>query len=350
MSGRRRLEAFRVSWPEVQPGADLTALATSSVSLRDGDVLVLTSKVVSKAEGRVARGDRAAAIADETQRVVAQRGAAVIVQTRHGLVLAAAGVDASNTPPGTVVLLPEQPDHSARQLRDAIHAAVGRNVAVIVSDTAGRAWRLGQADMAVGCAGIPPILDLRGTADSYGNLLEVTAPAVADELAAAADLVKGKATGCPLAVVRGAADLVLPPGDHGAGAAALLRDVETDLFALGAREAATTAALRTPPGALERFPALAPGDVAPFAEVACDDEALAISVEAIPTAGGLLSWLVQIDVRRDAGPVQWMLAGQLLERTRVLGAAFRLSGTPADRPAAQSPDWQTVDCTRWAVA
>ncbi len=128
-----------------------------------------------------------------------------------------------------------------------------------MSDTAGRAWRLGQTDMAIGCAGILPTLDLRGTADSYGNLLEVTTPAVADELAAAGDLVKGKATGCPLAVVRGIGDLVLPVGEHGPGAAAVLRDADTDLFALGAREAATTAALRNQAGALERFAALAPG-------------------------------------------------------------------------------------------
>lgn len=217
-------------------------------------MLVLTSKVVSKAAGRVVRGDRAAAIAAETERIVAQRGAAVIAQTRHGFVLAAAGVDASNTEPGTVVLLPEHPDRSARRLRDEIYAAVGRNVAVVVSDTAGRAWRLGQTDMAIGCAGILPAVDLRGTADSYGNLLEVTTPAVADELAAAGDLVKGKATGCPLAVVRGAGDFVLPVGDHGPGAIALLRDTETDLFALGAREAAVTAALRNQPAALRRFP------------------------------------------------------------------------------------------------
>ncbi len=341
---------FGVRWPEVQPGADLTALVTGGVPVQDGDVLVLTSKVVSKAAGRVVRGDRAAAIAAETERIVAQRGAAVIAQTRHGFVLAAAGVDASNTEPGTVVLLPEHPDRSARRLRDEIYAAVGRNVAVVVSDTAGRAWRLGQTDMAIGCAGILPAVDLRGTADSYGNLLEVTTPAVADELAAAGDLVKGKATGCPLAVVRGAGDFVLPVGDHGPGAIALLRDTETDLFALGAREAAVTAALRNQPAALRRFPALAPSDVAPFAEVVCDDQAIAVSVEAIPAAGGLSSWLVQIDVRRDAGPPQWLLVGQLLERSRVVGAAFRLVGTSAARPTTPRPDWQMVDCTFWAVA
>ncbi len=351
MTGQGRIEVFGVRWLQVQPGADLCTLLANSVALRDGDVVVLTSKVVSKAEGRVLRADRAEAIRAETRRVVARRGGAVIAQTRHGFVLAAAGVDASNTEPGTVVLLPDDPDSSARRLRADIQAALRRNVAVVVTDTAGRAWRMGQTDMAIGCAGITPTLDLRGSPDAYGNLLEVTTPAVADELAAAGDLVKGKASGRPVAVVRGLEHLVLPVGDDGPGAVALLREADDDLFALGAREAATAAALRNQPAALERFAALAPTDVVPFAEVACDDASVSVSVKSgVGAAGGSASWLVQIDVHVSAGPAQWLLAGQLLERTRTVGAAFRLTGLPAAQAAKTRPDWQMVDCTHWAGA
>jgi len=351
VTGPGHLEVFSVRWPEVRPGADLCALLAASVALQDGDVVVLTSKVVSKAEGRLVGGDRAEAVRAETRRVVARRGAAVIAQTRHGFVLAAAGVDASNTVPGTVVLLPEEPDSSARRLRADIHETLHRNVAVVVTDTAGRAWRLGQTDMAIGCAGMQPMLDLRGTPDASGNLLEVTTPALADELAAAGDLVKGKASGRPVAVVRGLAHLVLPVGDDGQGAVTLLRDSADDLFALGAREAATAVALRNEPSALERFPVLAPSDVVPFAEVASDHASVSVAVEAGTGAGGSASsWLVQIDVHVGAGPREWLLAGQLLERTRALGAAFRLTGLPAVQAAKTRPDWQTVDCTLWAGA
>src|SRR5215472_15645926 len=177
--------------PEITAGADLAALiADAAPDLRDGDILVVTSKIVSKAEARV----------------VARRGATTIAQTRHGLVLAAAGVDESNTVPGTVVLLPEDPDESARRLRKALHGRTGRTVGVIITDTMGRPWRDGQTDNAIGAAGLLPILDHRGQADTFGNILEVTVAAVADEIAAAADLVKGKSAGVPVAVVRGLAD------------------------------------------------------------------------------------------------------------------------------------------------
>lgn len=350
MTGPAHLEVFSAGWPEVRPGADLCALLAASVTLQDGDVVVLTSKVVSKAEGRLVSGDRAEAIRTETHRVVARRGGTVIAQTRHGFVLAAAGVDASNTAPGTVVLLPEEPDTSARRLRADIHETLRRNVAVVISDTAGRAWRVGQTDMAIGCAGMQPMLDLRGTSDASGNLLEVTTPALADELAAAGDLVKGKASGCPVAVVRGLAHLVLPVGDYGPGAVALLRGAADDLFAMGAREAAAAAALRSEPSALDRFPALAPSDVVPFAEVASDHDLVSVAVDAGSGSGSSASWLVQIDVHAGAEPREWLLAGQLLERTRALGAAFRLTGVPAAQPARTRPAWQTVDCTLWAGA
>ena len=193
--------------PEITAGSDLAALIaeTAAPDLRDGDILVVTSKIVSKAEGRVVAAPREQAIEAETARVVARRGATTIAQTRHGLVLAAAGVDESNTAPGTVVLLPEDPDESARRLRKALHARTGRTVGVIITDTMGRPWRAGQTDNAIGAAGVAPVRDYRGEADTFGNILEVTVAAVADEIAAAADLVKGKSRGVPVAVVRGLA-------------------------------------------------------------------------------------------------------------------------------------------------
>ena len=157
------------------------------------------------------RGDRTDTIDAETVRVVARRGEARIVETRQGLVLAAAGVDASNTPPGTLVLLPEDPDGSARRLRKALRDRAGATVGVIITDTLGRAWRIGQTDTAIGAAGVRPVIDYRGTEDAFGNSLEVTLDAVADEVAAAADLVKGKALGVPVAVRARARG----PGDGG---------------------------------------------------------------------------------------------------------------------------------------
>jgi coenzyme F420-0:L-glutamate ligase/coenzyme F420-1:gamma-L-glutamate ligase len=155
--------------PEVTPGADLAGMLATVAALADGDVLVVTSKVVSKAEGRVLRGDRAGAVDAETVRVVARRGETRIVENRQGLVMAAAGVDASNVEPGTVVVLPEDPDRSARRLREEVRRRTGRNVAVVVSDTAGRAWRLGQTDIAIGVAGLVPLADCAGKVDAHGN-------------------------------------------------------------------------------------------------------------------------------------------------------------------------------------
>ena len=173
-----------------------------------GDILVVTSKIVSKADGRVMTGDREAAIDAEAVRVVARRGPTRIVQNRNGLVLAAAGVDNSNTAPGPVVLLPTDPDESARQLRRAIADRRGISVGVIISDTLGRAWRTGQTDTAIGAAGLAPLRDHRGEPDTFGTVLEVTVSAVADEIAGAADLVQGKTEQVPVAVVRGLPGLV----------------------------------------------------------------------------------------------------------------------------------------------
>jgi coenzyme F420-0:L-glutamate ligase/coenzyme F420-1:gamma-L-glutamate ligase len=229
--------------PEITPGTDLVEVISGAVgtSLQDGDILVVTSKIVSKAEGRViAADDREDAITAETVRVVASRTTATghttrIVENRLGIVSAAAGVDASNTPHGTVLLLPADPDASARALATGLRDLLGVQVAVIVSDTLGRAWREGQTDSAIGAAGVHVFEDMRGQTDAEGRPLVVTMPCVADEIAAAADLVKGKASRMPVAVVRGRADLVgsldLP------GARSIVRDPERDMFRLGADEA-----------------------------------------------------------------------------------------------------------------
>lgn len=225
--------------PEVRAGDDIGALVASAIEadgrpLSDGDVLVVTSKVVSKAEGRVLQVDREEAITSETVRVVARRGATRIVETRHGLVLAAAGVDASGVEPGWVVLLPVDPDASARRLRARVRELTGCDVGVVVSDTAGRPWRNGVTDQAVGAAGIAPLEDLRGLDDGHGNVLDATVTATADELAAAADLVKGKLDGRPVAVVRGLGRHVTL--EDGPGARAMIRPASEDMFRLGTRD------------------------------------------------------------------------------------------------------------------
>ncbi len=223
--------------PEIRPGDDLAKLiAAAEPDLRDGDVLLITSKIVSKSEGRIVEAaDREAAIDAETVRVVARRGPLRIVENRQGLVMAAAGVDASNTPSGTVLLLPEDPDASARAIRAGLRDALGVEVGVIVTDTFGRPWRAGLTDVAIGAAGVRVLDDLRGGTDAYGNPLGATVVAAADELAAAGDLVKGKASGLPVAVVRGLPHMV-GAGD-GEGARAMVRGARDDMFRLGTSEA-----------------------------------------------------------------------------------------------------------------
>jgi coenzyme F420-0:L-glutamate ligase/coenzyme F420-1:gamma-L-glutamate ligase len=224
--------------PEVEAGADLASLVTKCHLVEDGDVVVLAQKVVSKVEGRVVRLDdvepsqrarelagpegdprHVEAILREAVRIVRTRGPLVIAETRHGFVCASAGVDASNAPePDTLVLLPRDPDASARRIRDRIAELESRSVAVIVSDSFGRPWRQGTTDVAIGVAGLAPLLDLRGTKDATGYELRSTQIAVADELAGAAELVMGKAAAVPGAVIRGygatgdgsASELVMP--------------------------------------------------------------------------------------------------------------------------------------------
>ncbi|MFN2561343.1 MAG: coenzyme F420-0:L-glutamate ligase [Jatrophihabitans sp.] len=231
---------------ELRPGDDLAAVIAEHTTLQDGDVLVVTSKILSKIEGRLIMLDstdpdereaaRQAAIDAETVRVVARRGELRIVETRHGLVLAAAGVDASNVARDELALLPVDPDASALVLRDSLRELLGIEVGVIISDTMGRAWREGLTDAAIGVAGLTAVTDPRGSVDAYGNTLDVTRVAVADEIAAAADLVKGKLGGIPVAVVRGLApDGKLP--DDGNASRELVRGAADDLFRLGTAEA-----------------------------------------------------------------------------------------------------------------
>lgn len=221
---------------EVVHGDDLAelligGLTESGIELADRDVVVVTHKVVSKAEGAMVRlgGDdpdaHRAVVEEEAVFILRRRGELIIAETRHGFVCANAGVDRSNVPPGWAVLQPPDPDRSAERLRRRLSRATGAEVAVVITDTFGRAWRRGLADVAIGVAGMPAILDLRGTPDTTGRPLEVTEIALADEVAAAADLVMGKATGIPAAVVRG---LTYPPGRG--RAADLVRPIEEDLF------------------------------------------------------------------------------------------------------------------------
>ena len=222
------------------PAISAVAWPDGSTGLCDGDVVVVTSKIVAKAEGRIVLADtRDDAIESETARVVATkhhaRGTTRIVQTHHGLVLAAAGVDASNVDAGSVVLLPADSDASARTLRAQFTAATGARIGVLVTDTLGRPWRMGVADAAIGCAGLIPLDDYTGRVDEFGRTLEMTLVAVADEVASAADLVKGKLDGTPVALVRGLGRYVTD-GD-GPGARAVIRPLDDDLFTMGTAEA-----------------------------------------------------------------------------------------------------------------
>jgi coenzyme F420-0:L-glutamate ligase/coenzyme F420-1:gamma-L-glutamate ligase len=211
-----RLEIFGLDgMPEVRAGDDLAALIAAAAAsdattgLRDGDVVVVTQKIVSKAEDMLVAVDPDDPLAHkplveaESVRVLRRRGDLVISETKHGFVCANAGIDLSNVEKGYAALLPEDSDRSARRIRDALRHRFGVTVGVIVSDTFGRTWRRGVTDVAIGCAGVAAVVDLRGTADALGREMQVTEVAVADELASAAELVMGKSTGVPVAVVRG---------------------------------------------------------------------------------------------------------------------------------------------------
>ncbi|MCB0995426.1 MAG: coenzyme F420-0:L-glutamate ligase [Acidimicrobiales bacterium] len=194
---------------EIRPGDDLAGIIADAADLADGDVVVVTQKIVSKAENRLVSIDpddplsHKRLVEDESVRILRRRGELIISETAHGFVCANAGIDLSNVERGYAALLPEDSDRSARRIRDGLRARAGVLVAVIVSDTFGRPWRRGLTDVAIGSAGIAPILDLRGTEDSLGREMQVTEVALVDELAAAAELVMGKATSVPVAIVRG---------------------------------------------------------------------------------------------------------------------------------------------------
>ncbi|WP_369130423.1 coenzyme F420-0:L-glutamate ligase [Modestobacter roseus] len=300
--------------PEFAPGDDLAgAIATAAPWLADGDVVVVTSKVVSKVEGNLVTIEpgtdretaRQRAIDAETVRVVARRGPLRIVQTRHGWVVAAAGIDASNVAADALVLLPADADASARQLRTALAGLLGVTVGVVVSDTFGRPWRDGVADVAIGSAGLPALVDHRGSVDAHGNRLETTQVAVVDELAAAADLVKGKLAGLPVAVVRG---LALPVPDPDPGTRPLVRLGAGDLFPTGTRD--LVASRR------------------PVAEPAARDGALAAVAEAFRTAvaalpefpvvfrygseGGAAGGVVDVHLADPVTPVTSLALGALV--------------------------------------
>jgi coenzyme F420-0:L-glutamate ligase/coenzyme F420-1:gamma-L-glutamate ligase len=297
--------------PEFSPGDDLAAaIADAAPWLADGDVVVVTSKVVSKVEDRLVHvppgADREAArlqaVEDEAVRVVARRGSLAIVQTRQGWVLAAAGIDASNVAQDLLVLLPEDGDASARRLRARLAQLTGADVGVVVSDTFGRTWREGLTDVAIGSAGVPALIDHRGDVDAHGNRLETTRVALVDELAAAADLVKGKLAGVPVAVVRG---LEHDRPEHDPGTRPLVRLAADDLFPYGARDLVPS---RTPAGDL------VPRD----GELDAVAEAFRIASAALPEFpvvlryGGEADGVVDVHLSDTVTPTTALNAGALL--------------------------------------
>ena len=234
----KRLEIVAIEGlPEIAPGDDLAGLIHAACEteypLSDGDVVVVSQKVVSKAEDRLVQVDpddpvsHKPLVLAEAKRVLRRRGDLIITETEHGYVCANAGIDRSNVASDVAALLPEDCDRSARRIRDALNHRLGRNVAVIVADTFGRPWRRGVTDIALGCAGILPILDLRGTPDATGRELHVTEVCIVDELAGAAELVRGKSSGVAVAVVRG-----IDPAWFGPGSVVgdVVRSYDDDLF------------------------------------------------------------------------------------------------------------------------
>jgi coenzyme F420-0:L-glutamate ligase/coenzyme F420-1:gamma-L-glutamate ligase len=294
---------------EIRPGDDLAAVVVEHADLADDDVVVITSKIVSKAAG-LSADDKERLVEKQTDRVVAKRGGVRIIRTHHGLTLAAAGVDGSNVETGTYLPIPPDPDGSARAIRADLRRLTGKRVAVIISDTAGRAWRNGQTDIAIGCAGLLPLQSFAGHEDSYGNPLVVTAPAVADEVAAAAELAAGKLGRRPVVIVRGLPDgLVID--DDGPGAASLVRPESDDLFGLGSREAVVTAV---------------GGEAAPrgFPETDANPQDL-LGLAVVPE--GLTVKLDQASCQITADSTGLVAAGELRQRLLALARAHGLELT-----------------------
>ncbi len=312
--------------PEVREGddlADLLAPGLAGIGVRDGDVVAVTQKVVSKAEGRVVPegAGRAPWVERETSRVVARRGDLVIAETRHGFVCANAGVDASNVEAGFLTLLPEDPDGSAERLRKALSERLGAELAVVITDTFGRPWRQGLVNVAIGCSGLPAVVDLRGTLDAKGRELEATIVALADEVAAASGLVMAKSAGVPAAVVRGvgreapagsARDLVRPPADD------LFR--ESPLVSISARRTIRSFGPGDVPEAVVReavaaaCTAPAPHHTRPWLFVALH------SAAAKRRLLGAMAEAWREDLRRDGAPAS-TIERRLATSDAVLGAA-----------------------------
>ncbi|WP_028851194.1 coenzyme F420-0:L-glutamate ligase [Thermocrispum municipale] len=292
--------------PEFRPGDDLTgAIAHAAPWLRSGDIVVVTSKVISKVEGMVHRvyGDaderevvRRRLVTEESRRVLATFRQTQITENKLGIVQAASGVDASNVDKGEIAVLPEDPDASAKALRNGLRERLGVEVAVLVTDTMGRAWRIGQTDTAIGSSGLRVLHSYAGEVDSHGNELAVTEVAVADELAAAADLVKGKLRGVPVAVVRG-----LQIVDDGSSARDLIRPAEEDLFRLGTAEALAEG---------RRQAVLVRRSVRAFSDEPVDSEAVRRAVGAALTA----------PAPHHTKPVRFLWLRDAERRTRLLDA------------------------------
>ena len=316
---------------DVTAGDDLAEMIAGAAPwLRDGDVLVVTSKIVSKSEGRLvdvpADGPeretaREQVLASETARVVARRGSTAIVQTHQGYVMAAAGIDASNVDKTHLVLLPLDSDASARALRAAL-AARGLHVAVIVSDTMGRAWRNGLTDVALGSAGIEPLRDHRGEIDPYGNELQLTEMAVVDELAGAGELVKGKCDQVPVAVVRG-----YPGAGRGdfRGSTTLLRDAASDMFSLGTAEARAAG--------LHDAATLPEAGGGPESAGSVDIAAVQRAIATVAGVTGLSTTItpengaLSLTPGPDAGPAEWIRLGADAHRLRAALAAEGITST-----------------------
>ncbi len=222
---------------EIVPEADLAQIIIDAGDIQDGDVLVVTQKIVSKAENMLVPVDASNPLSHkplveaESVRILRRRGELIISQTKHGFVCANAGIDLSNVERGQAALLPEDSDRSARRIRNGIKGKAGIEVGVIISDTFGRPWRRGLTDVAIGSAGIRPIADLRGTPDSYGRELQVTEVCIVDEIASAAELVMGKSEGIPVAIVRGIDSVWLDPTNSAGNVATeIVRDPADDLF------------------------------------------------------------------------------------------------------------------------
>jgi coenzyme F420-0:L-glutamate ligase/coenzyme F420-1:gamma-L-glutamate ligase len=313
--------------PEFRPGDDLAAaLAAAAPWLEDGDVVVVTSKVFSKVEGRLVPAPtdpeardalRRELVLAETERVLARRGRTLIVQGKLGIVQAAAGVDGSNVRRDELALLPADPDASAARLRADLKRLSGVDVAVLVTDTLGRTWRVGQTDVAIGSSGLPVLHRYEGMHDAEGNELLVTEVALADELAAAADLAKGKLGGLPVAVVRG-----LNPVDDGSTARDLVRPVEEDLFWLGTEEAIAQGVAQG-----RREAVLLRRDTDEFADEPVDEAAVrrAAGVALVATPTIRLAWLRD---RHRRAALLGALADERLRRSPELVLAFSADADP----------------------